>query len=106
MFYIRVVSVVLTEIFILAALITPLKSQDCSYTVGGANPNKPCALPFRYKGKQYQTCTDRSDPDGKFWCSTKVDVNGKHVSKAGEWGYCPEGCTDSVVAPVGSGLGI
>ena len=74
--------------------------------MGGANPNKPCAFPFTYKGQQYQTCTDKSDPDAKFWCSTKVDSNRTHVSKAGEWGYCPEGCTDSAVDPIEGGVGM
>ena len=28
------------------------------------------------------------DPDGRLWCSTKVDKSGIHVGKKGYWGYC------------------
>ena len=106
MFRICKAKVLLTATFLLVGLIIPLKAQDCSFTVGGANPNKPCAFPFKFKGQQYRTCTDYSDPDGKFWCSTKVDRNGKHVGKAGEWGYCAEGCTESTVDSVEGGVGM
>ena len=34
----------------------------------------------------------RSDSDGKFWCSTKVDENGRHFGNQNEWGYCEPGC--------------
>ena len=37
----------------------------------------------------YETCTDIPDPDGRFWCSTKVDENGVHQS--GNWGHCDQG---------------
>ena len=30
--------------------------------------------------------------DGKFWCSTKVDRFGQHVSGKGEWGHCSDNC--------------
>ena len=28
------------------------------------------------------------DPDGKLWCSTLLDAEGKHVGGKGHWGYC------------------
>ena len=28
------------------------------------------------------------DPDGKLWCSTLLDAEGKHVGGKGYWGYC------------------
>ena len=31
-----------------------------------------------------------TDPDGKFWCSTKVDSTFKH--QMGQWGYCDPDC--------------
>ena len=30
--------------------------------------------------------------DGKFWCSTSVDRNGKHVGGSDEWGFCDQNC--------------
>ena len=73
--------------------------------------NTVCALPFKYNGKLYSTCTTEGDPDGKYWCSTKVDSNLDHVKGGGEiyrakikiskyskyfslgfWGYCSGKC--------------
>ena len=62
----------------------------------------------------YTTCTTDTDPDGKYWCSTKgvdfnlkyldvynyqlsVDSNGLHVR--GNWGYCEGQCETSPPAP-------
>ena len=37
-------------------------------------------------------CTSIDDPDGRYWCSTKIDANGTHVGGKGYWGYCKKGC--------------
>ena len=29
---------------------------------------------------------------GKFWCSTRVDAGGNHVTGTGEWGHCSAAC--------------
>ena len=50
--------------------------------------NVPCALPFRFQGKLKNGCTTDADPDGRYWCSTKVDQDGNHVRGFGHWGYC------------------
>ena len=37
-------------------------------------------------------CTSIDDPDGRYWCSTKIDANGTHIGGKGYWGYCKKGC--------------
>jgi len=37
-------------------------------------------------------CTTATDPDGRWWCSTKVDNNLEHVGAGGNWGYCSLDC--------------
>ena len=64
---------------------------DCTVTVSGPNPNRKCVFPFKYGSKTYGSCTDVSDP-GKYWCSTKTDKNGRHVTKRKQWGYCHPSC--------------
>ena len=68
--------------------------------------NHPCVFPFKYTRKTFWTCIDKSDPEGRFWCSTKVDKTGKHIGGSGEWGYCPEGCTDTITAVRGGDIGM
>jgi len=51
-----------------------------------------CQFPFSYEGKRYTRCTTENDPDGRLWCSTKVDKNGNHVQNEGQWGYCSDQC--------------
>ena len=36
----------------------------------------------------------------KFWCSTKVDVNGSHIPNQNEYGYCSDDC------PVSKGVDV
>jgi len=46
----------------------------CLQTDGkGPKKNAPCIFPFKYKKVVHYDCTNVADPDGKFWCSTKVD---------------------------------
>ncbi|CAL4122234.1 unnamed protein product, partial [Meganyctiphanes norvegica] len=47
-----------------------------------------CQFPFIYKGETYTTCTKVSDPEGKFWCSTKTDRQNNHVSGGGNFKHC------------------
>ncbi len=57
--------------------------------------NKACIFPFTYLDQVWNGCTNEDDDDGLFWCSTKVDKNGKHVGGGGHWGYCPDSCPKS-----------
>ncbi len=37
-------------------------------------------------------CINESDPDGKFWCSTKTDFRDNHIQGQGHWGFCRVEC--------------
>ena len=55
--------------------------------------NVACVFPFIHDNTTFNSCTDVTDPDGRFWCSSKVDESGKHIQ--GNWGFCSEDCFDS-----------
>ena len=57
-----------------------------------AKQNVACHFPLLVD-KTFDACTNDSDPDGRLWCSTKVDRSGKHIN--GNWGYCSEDCFSS-----------
>ena len=47
----------------------------CFVTEFSSDQRKPCIFPFKLREgatDDQNTCTDLSDPDGKYWCSTKV----------------------------------
>ena len=61
---------------------------------GNTRP-KPCRFPFKLSnGNVHNSCTTDQDPDGKLWCSTKVNSIGDHVR--GHWGYCEESCQTDI----------
>ena len=70
--------------------------DDCSAleckTDSGADPNKPCVFPFKFRNTTYNCCTFDASPENKAWCSTKVDQAGNHIGGQGNWGYCEEKC--------------
>ena len=43
-------------------------------------------------------------PDGKAWCSTKVDGEGQHVAAGGFWGHCSQDCQDDFPVSIRSEL--
>jgi len=59
-----------------------------------------CVMPFIFGGTTFHKCA----PDGdRYWCSTKTNDNGVHVSGGGNWGWCPVKATQksaSTAAPV------
>ena len=71
------------------------RKKPCKTTneAGSAKKDVACHFPFTTGDKTYDACTTDLDPDKRFWCSTKVDRSGKHVS--GNWGYCSEDCLSS-----------
>ena len=70
-------------------------SQKCKTTnEDGPQKNRSCVFPFIYQEITFESCTNRSDPDNKFWCSTKVDKDGKHVGNRSEWGFCDRDCEE------------
>lgn len=82
-------------VYSLILLSLQTEARRCRQTNGeGPQKDTPCYFPFIYKRKVLNECTDLSDPDGKFWCSTKVDDQGKHVGGADQWGYCDDNCDE------------
>ena len=67
--------------------------EFCSVIEKRGNEFKPCMFPFNYDGGTYDTCTNVNDPDGKLWCSTKLDEYGNHDQSGGYWGHCGQDCT-------------
>jgi len=67
-----------------------------SFPDPGPNPDPThfpgqCIFPFKYKGKQYDSCTTDHSENGKAWCPYVVDPDNNVVE--GKWGDCEgEGC--------------
>jgi len=50
-----------------------------------------CIFPFKYKGKQYDSCTTDHSQNGKPWCAYEVDKDNNVIDR--KWGDCEgEGC--------------
>jgi hypothetical protein len=67
-------------------------SPNCTVIEERDKVAMPCIFPFKFRGKVFFDCTNETDPDGKSWCSTKLDDSGTHVGKGGYWGYCGDRC--------------
>ena len=54
--------------------------------------NETCKFPFIWREKEYHTCTNVGDYNGKkFWCPTVTgDIRADKDSKT--WGYCSDDC--------------
>ena len=73
------------------------QSSGCSSTVtGGPREFVPCAFPFLFDGRTFNTCTSHLDGDNKLWCSTQTDSQGNHMGGSGNWGYCDQSCQEGV----------
>jgi len=66
-------------------------SRGCS-TVGGPGAGSQCQIPFIYKGISRDGCITEADPDGKAWCSTRLDSDGVHVANGKHWAHCSQQC--------------
>ncbi|XP_059095095.1 uncharacterized protein LOC131889891 [Tigriopus californicus] len=62
----------------------------CQYEECITEDNQLCVFPFKYQGRQYDTCVTLG-PKQSPWCSTQVDVNGVHIP--GSWGNCSTSCS-------------
>merc|ERR1712241_1456918 len=65
---------------------------ECLTTEEGPKKSVPCALPWKFNNKLIEGCTTETDPDGRWWCSTKVDRELNHIGGQGNWGYCNLDC--------------
>jgi len=73
-------------------------SKSCVAS-GGQASGQQCVFPFIYKGVKYNGCAPlHSETSGvEFWCSTKTDVNGYHITgpyrEPGKYvGMCDSSC--------------
>ena len=64
------------------------------------NKNASCVIPFKYNGTLKNGCTTEDDPDGRHWCSTKVDDNLLHIAGQGNWGYCRPTCPQEALPTI------
>ena len=75
--------------------------QSCT-TIGGPEAGQPCVFPFIYSGESRAGCITQGDPEGRAWCSTRVDTRGRHVSGGEHWAHCGPTCPGT--APGGPAL--
>ena len=77
------------------------KYTICQYTGCSSATGDSCKLPFKYKGRTYDTCItidDKGSYPGAPWCSRKLDIDGNHLN--GNEITCSESCRVSN-CPVG-----
>ena len=85
--------------FSLIFLLIPNAISDCVVKNDKTNIEKPCVFPFTFtyergsitRNKTFNSCTNFEDPDGKFWCSTKVmyvHTNGMIVISYEDFIFC------------------
>ena len=64
------------KIILLHLLFGQINGQcETVFTAGGTRFPQRCVFPFRHNGNTYHECTSVKDPDGRRWCSVKVDGN-------------------------------
>ena len=67
-------------VFVSLIFLVPSAISDCVVKNAETDIEEPCVFPFTInytrgsipRKKTFNSCTDFEDPDGKFWCSTKV----------------------------------
>ena len=67
-----------------------LPRAKCFTTSDSPEKNVQCKLPFKFDGVLRKECITDTDPNGRYWCSTKVDENLEHIRR--HWGYCDQFC--------------
>ena len=74
-------------------LSTYILDEPCITTNDSPDKNAPCALPFKFNGELKNACITDTDPDGRYWCSTKVNPRTReHIGGQGKWGFCQNSC--------------
>merc|ERR1711970_856255 len=70
--------------------VCPAEEEAC-VTESGPGRGKQCKFPFTYQGRTYNSCarwTWKGRHYGKYWCSTRTDRFGNHVSGGRHFGFC------------------
>ena len=71
----------------------PSGFPSCNVIEEKSGTVKPCILPFKMNDQIFDSCTNYSDEENKYWCSTNVNDNGFHIGNGmGFWGHCPDEC--------------
>ena len=83
------------KIFWWKIILSNFLDPPCLTNNDGPQKNVSCIFPWIFKGKKYNGCTTDDDPDGNYWCSTKVDENLIHVNGQNQWGLCSRTCLSS-----------
>ena len=76
------------KLFWISNCLDCLTSNDTEITEISDQTGTPCVFPFEYSGNVYLSCTMYGDT--KYWCATKVDVDGKFIVNF--WGFCVDSC--------------
>ncbi len=75
-------------------------SAQCTVVEEGSGEERPCRFPFVYRGVARCGCIRTGHPEGRRWCSTRIDEEDDgHVSGGGFYGVCRDGRRD---CPVGN----
>ena len=64
--------------------------NDCISKQCETVDEKPCIFPFKFRGKEVNTCIStprRPQP----WCPTEIDSSNGYPVR-GQWGYCNDEC--------------
>ena len=69
-----------------------LPRAKCFTTSDSPEKNVQCKLPFKFDGVLRQQCITDTDPNGRYWCSTKVDSSAANISGPDNWGTCGPYC--------------
>jgi len=67
---------------------------------GGPGAGQICKFPFTYENVKYFDCAGRNEGNSEGWCSTKMDINGAHLTGPVNdtlkyVGFCDESCQTS-----------
>jgi hypothetical protein len=85
-------SLSLHQIIIVLLIEQSIFADGCTVIEKVSQKVKPCIFPFTFSGQTLTECTTLKDPEGKLWCSTRVNDEGKHVTSGGFWGFCEQDC--------------
>jgi len=69
----------------------------CSVIEGPAQ-GQECVFPFVWGGRRFTSCTQWTyggQHQGKLWCSTRTDSQGRHINGQGNFGFCSRSCDSS-----------